>query len=71
MNEDPSPSSFNRHVEAHWHGLKHGRLTGQKEAMKQARTRMLKVSDFRNHFLFINEVKVVSHWWSSMFGITW
>ncbi|KAJ0602573.1 hypothetical protein HanRHA438_Chr03g0141391 [Helianthus annuus] len=47
-------------------GIKHERLTGQDEARKRIRTRTHKVSDFRNHFLFINEVKMVSRWWSSM-----
>ncbi|KAJ0564895.1 hypothetical protein HanIR_Chr06g0256661 [Helianthus annuus] len=56
MNEDSSPSSLNKLVGSCQDGWKHGMLKGQNEARKRIRIRTFKVSDFRNHFLFINEV---------------
>ncbi|KAM0022199.1 hypothetical protein Hdeb2414_s0023g00625921 [Helianthus debilis subsp. tardiflorus] len=49
-------SSSYEHQGSCQEGWKHGRLIGQKEARKRMRIRTLKVSDFWNHFLFINEV---------------
>ncbi|KAM0039748.1 hypothetical protein Hdeb2414_s0012g00385621 [Helianthus debilis subsp. tardiflorus] len=46
MDEELASSNINKHMETDLHGLKHGRLTSQKEVRKQARTRTLHVSEF-------------------------